>query len=149
MKAPNRIRKVVVASFGAAALLLAGCAEMTGFVHGGKTINLTLSGSQEVPPVATSARGEGAITIADDGSVSGNVRTMGLDGVAAHIHTGARGQNGPVAVGMVKTGEHTWGFPAGARFNEAQMAAYKAGNTYVNVHTAANKGGEIRGQLTQ
>jgi hypothetical protein len=31
--------------------------------------------------------------------------------------------------------------------NEAQLAAFRAGNTYVNVHTAANKGGEVRGQL--
>ena len=147
MKAPNRIRKVVVAGLGAAALLMAGCAEMTGFVHGGKTVNVTLSGTQQVPPVNSSGRGEGAITVADDGTVTGNVRTIGVDGVAAHIHTGARGQNGPVAVGMVKSGEHTWGFPAGARMNEAQLAAFRAGNTYVNVHTAANKGGEVRGQL--
>ena len=148
MEAPNRIRKVVVAGLGAAALLLAGCAEMTATLHGGKTVNVTLSGSQEVPAVASSGRGEGSVTVSDDGSVSGNVRTIGLAGVAAHIHTGARGQNGPVAVGMVKSGEHTWGFPAGARLNEAQLAAFRAGNTYVNVHTAANKGGEIRGQLT-
>ena len=147
METPNRVRNVVMAGLGAAALLLAGCAEMTGFVHGGKTVNVTLSGSQEVPAVASSGRGEGSITVADDGTVTGNVRTIGIDGVAAHIHTGARGQNGPVAVGMVKSGEHTWGFPAGARLNEAQLAAFKAGNTYVNVHTAANKGGELRGQL--
>jgi hypothetical protein len=147
MMVQNRIRKVVVAGLGAAALLLAGCSEMTAFVHDGKTVNVTLSGSQQVPPVATSGRGEGTVTVADDGTVTGNVRTMGVDGVAAHIHTGARGQNGPVAVGMVKTGDGTWGFPAGARLNEAQLAAFRAGNTYVNVHTAANKGGEVRGQL--
>jgi hypothetical protein len=35
----------------------------------------------------------------------------------------------------------------GAKFTDAQYEAFKAGNTYVNVHTPANKGGEIRGQL--
>lgn len=149
MNATHGIRKLAVAGLGAAVLLMAGCAEMTSFVHGGQTINLSLSGSQEVPPVSTNARGEGTVTIADDGSVSGNVRTMGMEGVAAHIHTGARGQNGPVAVGLVKTGDNTWGFPAGARLNEAQMADYKAGNTYVNVHSPTYKGGEIRAQLVQ
>lgn len=149
MNASPRIRKWAVAGLGAAAMLVAGCAEMTAFVHGGKTINLSLTGSQEVPAVATSARGEGQITVGDDGAVSGSVTTNGIAGVAAHIHTGARGQNGPVTVGMVKTADNVWSVPAGARLNEAGLAAFKAGNLYVNVHSAQHKGGEIRAQLTQ
>ena len=122
---------------------------MTAALHGGRTVNLLLSGTQEVPPVTTSARGEGSITVADDGSVSGSVITSGMAAVAAHIHTGARGENGPVSVGLVKTGDNTWSVPAGARLNDAQQAAFKAGKLYVNVHSATHKGGEIRAQLPQ
>jgi hypothetical protein len=106
-----------------------------------------LRGSEQNPPVATAASGGGTITIAADKSVSGGVTTAGLNGVAAHIHQGARGQNGPVSVGLVKNGANGWSVPAGAKLTDAQYDAFKAGNLYVNVHTAANKGGEIRGQL--
>ncbi len=37
--------------------------------------------------------------------------------------------------------------PEGSKLTDEQYAAYKAGNLYVNVHSAANKGGEIRAQL--
>jgi hypothetical protein len=37
--------------------------------------------------------------------------------------------------------------PEGAKMTESQCAAYKAGNTYVNVHSAKHPGGEIRAQL--
>ncbi|MEK6243996.1 MAG: CHRD domain-containing protein [Pseudomonadota bacterium] len=75
------------------------------------------------------------------------VVAAGLSGAAAHIHQGARGQNGPIQIGLVRTGENVWSVPAGARLTDAQYDAFRAGNLYVNVHTAANKGGEIRGQL--
>lgn len=109
-------------------------------------INVTLSGANEVPPVTTSANGGGTITIGDDGSVSGSVSTTGIAGTAAHIHNGAAGGNGPVIVPFTKEGD-TYTAPAGAKLTEAQMASFKAGDLYVNVHSAANPGGEIRGQL--
>jgi hypothetical protein len=37
--------------------------------------------------------------------------------------------------------------PEGRKLTPAQVQAWKAGNLYVNVHTAANKGGEVRGQI--
>jgi hypothetical protein len=109
-------------------------------------IKLTLSGSNEVPAVTTSANGEGMITVGDDGSVSGSVSTKGVQGTAAHIHVGAAGENGPVIVPLTKDGD-TYKVPAGAKFSEEQMARFKAGELYVNVHSAANPNGEIRGQL--
>jgi hypothetical protein len=59
----------------------------------------------------------------------------------------AAGKNGPVIVPLAKSGEGTWSVPAGAKLTDAQYEAYKAGELYVNVHSAENKGGEIRGQL--
>jgi hypothetical protein len=109
-------------------------------------VNVTLSGANEVPAVMTSATGGGMITVADDGAVSGSVTTRGVAGTAAHIHEGASGVNGPVIVPLMKDGD-TYKVPAGARFTAAQMASFKAGNLYINVHSAANPGGEIRGQL--
>jgi hypothetical protein len=129
-------------------LLLGGCAEMQSMLHTHHMVNVQLSGADEVPPVNTAARGAGTITVGADKAVSGSVTTTGLPtAMAAHIHTGARGQNGPIAVGMVKTGDNVWSIPSGSRFTDAQYQAFMAGNTYVNVHTPANKGGEIRGQL--
>ena len=137
------IKRLVWAGVGTASMVLAGCAAM----FPGNAVNVTLSGANEVPPVSTSASGSGSFTVGADKSVSGSVTTTGVAGVAAHIHTGAAGKNGPVAVGLTKTSDATWSAPAGAKFTDAQYEAYKAGDTYVNVHSAANKGGEIRGQL--
>jgi len=109
-------------------------------------VKVNLTGASEVPPVKTSATGEGTISIADDGAVSGSVMTKGIQGTAAHIHVGAAGKNGPVAVPFTKDGD-TYKAPAGAKLNADQMKAFKAGELYVNVHSAANPDGEIRGQL--
>jgi hypothetical protein len=127
----------------AVAVLSFGCAGMSAT----KNVQVTLKGSDEVPPVTTAATGFGTITVNEDKSVSGTVTTSGVAGVAAHIHEGAAGKNGPVIVPMSKTSDNTWTTAAGAKFTDAQYEAFKAGNLYVNVHSAANKGGEIRGQI--
>jgi hypothetical protein len=134
------VKKVVLA---AAVLALAACGSMG---MGGKSSRVQLTGAEEVPPGSTSAKGEGSFTVGSDGAVKGSVTTTGVQGTAAHIHQGAKGQNGPVIVPLTKSGD-TYSAPEGAKLNEAQMSAYKAGNLYVNVHSAANKGGEIRAQL--
>jgi predicted small secreted protein len=150
MKASDIFRGAAPALLVAATLALAGCETMSSMwnsMFGGGS-KVTLSGTQEVPPVKTSASGSGTITVGNDKSVSGSVTTSGVNGTAAHIHTGAAGQNGPVAVPLTKGADgNTWSVPAGAKLTDAQYDAYKAGNLYVNVHSAANKGGEIRGQL--
>ena len=111
-------------------------------------VKVMLSGNQEVPAVTTSASGSGTITVGDDQSISGGVTTTGVAGTAAHIHMAAAGQNGPVIVPLTKSGDNGWAVPAGTKLTDAQFAAFKAGNLYVNVHSATNKGGEIRGQIT-
>jgi len=109
-------------------------------------VNVTLSGDNEVPPVKTAGKGSGKITIADDGAVSGSVTTTGVPGTMAHIHDGAPGTNGPVIVPFIKDGD-TYKAPPGAKLTPAQMQDFKDGKLYFNVHTDANKGGEVRGQL--
>ena len=122
---------------------LLGCAT-SGMNQGTK---VTLSGSQEVPPATTAASGSGTITVGADMSVSGSVTTEGVEAIAAHIHVGATGKNGPVIVPLVKTSSNVWSVPVGAKLTDTQYASYKAGDLYVNVHSAKYKGGEIRGQL--
>ncbi|MGE5169889.1 MAG: CHRD domain-containing protein [Rudaea sp.] len=110
------------------------------------TMDLKLSGAQEVPPVTTSGSGSGSITINDDGSVSGSVTASGFAPTAAHIHHGAAGKNGPVIVPFTKEGDK-FSAPAGAKLSPEQMQAFKAGDLYVNIHSAAHPGGEVRAQL--
>jgi CHRD domain len=126
-----------------ASLSLAACA---GMMSGESTVKVILSGAEEVPPVSVPGSGSGSFTIDAYGAVSGSVTTTGVDGKAAHIHMGARGTNGPVIIPLSKSGD-TYSAPAGAKLNEAQMQAFKAGNLYVNVHTPDHKGGEVRAQL--
>jgi len=110
-------------------------------------LKVALSGAQEVPAVQTSASGGGTIIINADKSVAGSVTTTGVAGTMAHIHLAPAGKNGPVIVPLTKSGDNMWSVPAGAKLTDDQYKAYKAGDLYVNVHSAENKGGEIRGQL--
>jgi hypothetical protein len=136
-------RPGVLGTIAAAVLSLAAYSSMAFGVE----VKVTLSGDQEVPAVKTSASGGGTITINADKTVSGNVTTTGVAGTMAHIHIAAVGKNGPVIVPLTKSGDNAWSVPAGAKLTDAQYEACKAGGLYVNVHSAENKGGEIRGQL--
>jgi CHRD domain len=116
-------------------------------VASAQEVKVTLSGDQEVPAVKTAGAGTGMISVAADKSVSGSVTTTGVAGTMAHIHEAAPGKNGPVVIPLSKSGESTWSVPAGAKLTDAQFNSFKAGNLYVNVHSAASPGGEVRGQL--
>ena len=110
-------------------------------------VKVAMSGDQEVPAVTTAAKGSGTVMIGDDMSVKGSITTTGVAGTAAHIHMAAAGKNGPVIVPMTKSGDAGWTFAPDAKLNADQMKAFKAGDLYINVHSAANPNGEIRGQL--
>jgi hypothetical protein len=136
----------------------------------------TLSGDEEVPPRDTNAVGVAKFKLREDGTVLefkinvGNIQNV----VAAHIHCGAAGVNGPVGVTLFA------GAPGGGRLSgtlaegtitapdagnacgwadlAAVVAAIRSGATYVNVHTNDGMpppntgpgdfpGGEIRGQI--
>jgi len=130
--------------------MLAGFALVVGALMGGTAmgadIMVTLTGDNEVPPVKTSASGMAMLSIGDDGAVSGDITTSGVQGTMAHIHMAAAGKNGPVIVKLVKDGDK-YSVPAGTKLDADQIKAFKAGELYVNVHSAQNKGGEIRAQL--
>lgn len=117
------------------------------FAASAEDVKVTLTGAEEVPAVTTKAMGEGTIAIGKDMSVSGTVKTTGVEGVAAHIHLAEAGKNGPPVITLIKGEGGAWSTPPGAKLTEEQYKAFKAGHLYVNVHSAAHKGGEIRGQL--
>ncbi len=123
--------------------LLTGCASVSNFWH---TTSVKLEGAQEVPPVTTSAKGEGEFTVADR-SISGQVTVSGMTPTAAHIHMGEAGKSGTVIVPLAKTAANTFSVPAGVKLTDAQFEAYKKNNLYVNVHSKAHPNGELRGQI--
>ena len=145
----NRSKALVLAL--AAAGVLGGCAQWNQMMTGAPMMmvgkRVTLTGAEEVPAVTSSATASGVVLIAPDKSVSGAITTTGIAATAAHIHEGAAGANGPVIVPMVKEGDNKFVFPAGSKVTDAQYEAYKAGKLYVNVHSAAHPGGELRSQL--
>ena len=112
-------------------------------------VNVVLSGEEEVPPVITTGIGESNIKVASDTSISGTVTTTGIDGAAAHIHEGPPGKNGPVIITLKKVSDKIWEVPPGTRLTKDQFANFKAGNLYLNVHSATHKSGEIRGQISE
>lgn len=130
-----------------AKVLVGFCVSMASLAVSAQSMKVTLTGSQEVPPVMTSASGMGSIIVSPAGAVSGSVTTTGIDGTMAHIHEASMGQNGPVIVQFTKTADNVWSVPAGAKLTDAQLQSLKSGNLYINVHSAANKAGEIRAQL--
>lgn len=136
-----RLTKYLIALAGTTAMSLVASVALA------QAQDISLTGANEVPPVATSASGTGTVTINADHSVTAKIMAKGMTATASHIHEGAMGANGPVIVPFVKTGDNTFEAPPGAKLTDAQYASYKAGKLYVNVHSAANPGGEIRAQL--
>ncbi|NVN84748.1 MAG: CHRD domain-containing protein [Rhodopseudomonas sp.] len=111
----------------------------------------TLNGASEVPPNTTAGKGTADVNY-DTASkmLSWKVTYSGLTGpaTAAHFHGPAEaGKNAGVAVPIPDIAKS----PAegSATLTDAQAADLMAGKYYVNIHTEANKGGEIRGQVTK
>jgi CHRD domain len=112
-----------------------------------KDVKVSLTGAEETPPVTTSAAGHGTIRIARSGSVSGTIKTTGIEGTAAHIHLGAKGEAGPPIITLTKGADGSWSVPPGSKLTEDQLSEFKSGKLYVNVHSDQHKPGEIRAQL--
>ncbi len=143
-------QKSIIAGI-AAAVLVAG---LTSLATPGRadTVQLkaTLSGATEVPPNAT--KGTGSVAATYDTATKlltwkGTYSGLTGDATAAHFHGPAEpGKNAGVAVPIKPFGP---AFEGTATLNDTQAADLLGGRWYVNVHTDANKGGELRGQLTK
>jgi hypothetical protein len=111
----------------------------------------TLDGKTEVPPNASTGTGTADIDYdAATKKLTWKLSYSGLSGpaTAAHFHGPAEpGKNAGVAVAIPNAG--TSPAEGSATLTDAQAADLEAGKLYVNVHTAANPGGEIRGQVTK
>ena len=116
------------------------------------TVNLKadLKATSEVPP--TDSKGTGSVTATFDTtskqlSWKGTVSGLSGPATAAHFHAGEVGKNGGVAIPIA--GADKGSFEGSATLTDAQADDLMGGKWYVNVHTAANKGGEVRGQVTK
>ena len=106
-----------------------------------------LKASNEIP--ANASKASGSVTATYDTASKkltwkGSYKDLSGPATAAHLHTGEAGKNGGVAVPIAPA---TSPLDGSATLTDAQAADLLAGKLYVNIHTAANKGGEIRGQL--
>ncbi len=116
------------------------------------SFSVALSGAEEVPPVQTAGSGVAELTYDPaTRTVKWTIAYSGLSGTAtmAHFHGPAsRGEKGAVLVWLSKQGNTAESPIAGqAILTPEQAEQFTAGRWYVNVHTPANPGGEIRGQV--
>ena len=134
-------------TFRFAPIALAAGFAVGGFSANAADVAIKLTGAQEVPAVTSAATGVGTIVIKNDKSVSGSIKTSGIEGTVAHIHLAEPGKNGPPIITLNKTADNTWSVPEGSKLTDDQYKSFKEGNLYVNVHSAEHKAGEIRTQL--
>lgn len=132
------------------------------------TFTAALSGGNEVPGVVTGSAGTATVTwntTTNAGTYRVDVYNMPVGTTASHIHVGAAGVSGPVVINFtVPAGGISNDFGLTGTFGCTDVVARAAqginscedfvqaltlGNTYVNVHSTANPGGEIRGQLVR
>jgi CHRD domain/Secretion system C-terminal sorting domain len=119
----------------------------------------TLTGDQQDPVVTTSASGTGSFTLSDNFQRLTYVLTyQGLSGTLSaggHFHTGRAGVNGPVVRDIAHSGDAAsssvqgvWSSTDGTQpLTPALVESLLTGRVYVNFHTTAHPGGEIRGQV--
>ena len=143
-------RTAIQSTLLALAVTLAGCSWMPGMGSDTMSMKNALTGAQEVPPVTTG--GSGTLDSSfDKGTnvLTWTVTYSGLSGplTAGHIHgPAAAGANAGVVIPF--TGDLASPIKGKATLTAAQVADLMGGRYYVNLHTAKNPGGEIRGQLT-
>ena len=113
-----------------------------------------MNGASEVPPTTTS--GKGTVTATYDPATKvltweGNFSGLSGPATAAHFHGPAEvGKNAAPAVWISEKGQNLASpFKGTATLTDAQAADLEKGLWYANVHTEANKGGEIRGQVVK
>ncbi len=140
-----RTKLLLATAAAAASLMLApGAYAQT------KTFHADATTKEEVPPVTGNGSGKGTFTLNPaTKELMWNVTYSGLssDAAAAHIHgPAAAGANAGVVINLAPNGMKS-PLEGKATLTDAQIADLQAGKYYLNVHTANNKGGEIRGQI--
>lgn len=120
-------------------------------LNAGAGFAVTLSGSQEVPPVTTNASGTASVVLNPDGSVAYNETVTGLTPTAAHFHDAPSGVAGAVVKNISltnNTATGTWtSSDASQPLSDALLKELVKGRLYLNAHSSADPGGEIRGQV--
>jgi Cu/Zn superoxide dismutase len=133
-----------------ATVLAAGLALAPGADAQTKTLQADATTAQEVPPVAGGGTAKGTFTFNPaTKELQWSVTYSGLsaDAAAAHIHgPAAPGANAGVVINLAPNGAKS-PITGKATLTDAQVADLLAGNDYLNIHTATNKGGEVRGQI--
>ena len=143
-----QLRTLLISSVIAATLGLTACG--SAMMGNTTAISAKLSSANEVP--ANSSAGTGMLDASfnkDTSVLTWTVSYSGMTGpvTAGHFHGPAMaGANAGVALGF--SGSMDSPIKGSATLTAAQAADLLAGKWYVNLHTAANKGGEIRGQAT-
>ena len=141
----------LVAAFAALAIACVALAGAAGAAPtAGTKVSAKLTVKAEVPP-AKGGKGTGSFT----GTLTGSKlvwkltwTTLSGPANAAHIHLGKAGKAGNVAVPLCAGATCKSGVHGTVTLKAAVLKALKSGGTYVNVHTAKNPAGEIRGQVT-
>ena len=142
-------RRFALGTLAAAAFAMSGCSMMgmSDTKMSGNTMTVPMSSANEVPPNASGASGTAKVDL--DGNVlKWTVTYSGTTGpvTAGHFHGPAMaGANAGVVVPF--PAPLTSPITGTATLTAAQVADLKAGLWYVNLHTAANPGGELRGQV--
>lgn len=144
------IRSRFMAAFGLGAVLsVAACSNDEG--PKAEQFTTTMSGANERPtPVTSTATGTATFTINANRTISYDLTATGLTPTAQHIHgpastSTAAGVIVPLVIGTNQLLTES-SFTGAVKF-DSLLVLMRSGQTYVNVHTAANPGGEIRGQL--
>ena len=133
--------------------------------------NAKLSGTNEVPPLTSAGSGVASFQLVSMGhqeAINYELNLQNMKGVTgAHIHSGKQGENGPVVAGLFNpsmsgpptgtiNGLLTAGTLTSSRLTgplagktvDSLVNMIKSGDAYVNVHTAQNQNGEVRGQIS-
>ncbi|MBU2018163.1 MAG: CHRD domain-containing protein [Bacteroidetes bacterium] len=113
-----------------------------------------LNGAQQVPPVMTTATGTSYFSLNSTfTAIDFEVQVDGLSGpiTSAHLHEGVAGATGAVVVDLTSSinGNRLSGTITGADLEQETIEALLASGIYINIHTAANPNGEIRGQINR
>ncbi len=109
-----------------------------------------LSGEQQVPPLTTTASAVAAITLDPaSGAIVVHLNSSGADdAVAAHVHEALAGLNGPVLIELAPDpNDPAHWFAEDDSLDGDGLDAFNEGALYLNLHTPANPGGEVRGQI--